>query len=76
MELHQIRYFLAVCEAGSVTRAAELCHVAQPSLTRAVKKLEGGAGREQRRAPDRAHVDRGGRRLPSRTEPGKVIRQA
>ena len=39
MELHQIRYFLAVCEAGGVTRAAELCNVAQPSLTRAIKKL-------------------------------------
>jgi DNA-binding transcriptional LysR family regulator len=44
MELHQIRYFLAVCEAGGVTRAAELCNVAQPSLTRAVKKLEAELG--------------------------------
>ncbi len=44
MELHQIRYFLAVCEAGGVTRAAELCNVAQPSLTRAVKILEAELG--------------------------------
>ena len=40
MEMHQIRYFLAVCEELNFTRAAERCHVAQPSLTRAVKLLE------------------------------------
>src|SRR3954451_5047651 len=46
MEMHQIRYFLAVCEELNFTRAADSCHVAQPSLTRAVKLLEeelGGA---------------------------------
>ena len=40
MEMHQIRYFLAVCDELNFTRAAEKCHVAQPSLTRAVKLLE------------------------------------
>jgi LysR family hydrogen peroxide-inducible transcriptional activator len=40
MEMHQIRYFLAVCETLNFTRAAERCNVAQPSLTRAVKSLE------------------------------------
>ena len=40
MEMHQIRYFLAVAETLNFTRAAELCNVTQPSLTRAVKKLE------------------------------------
>jgi LysR family transcriptional regulator, hydrogen peroxide-inducible genes activator len=40
MEMHQIRYFLAVAEELNFTRAAEKCHVAQPSLTRAVKLLE------------------------------------
>jgi LysR family transcriptional regulator, hydrogen peroxide-inducible genes activator len=40
MEMHQIRYFLAVCEHLNFTRAAEHCHVAQPSLTRAIKLLE------------------------------------
>lgn len=46
MEMHQIRYFLAVAEELNFTRAAEKCHVAQPSLTRAIKLLEeelGGA---------------------------------
>ena len=40
MEMHQVRYFLAVCEAQNFTRAAEACNVAQPSLTKAIKKLE------------------------------------
>jgi DNA-binding transcriptional LysR family regulator len=40
MEMHQIRYFLAVCDELNFTRAAEKCHVAQPSLTRAIKLLE------------------------------------
>ena len=40
MEMHQVRYFLAVAENLNFTRAAEQCHVAQPSLTSAIKKLE------------------------------------
>ena len=40
MEMHQVRYFLAVCEEENFTRAAEACNVAQPSLTKAIRKLE------------------------------------
>ena len=40
MEMHQVRYFLAMCETMNFTRAAERCHVSQPALTRAIKKLE------------------------------------
>lgn len=40
MEMHQVRYFLAVCRTLNFTKAAEECNVAQPSLTRAVQKLE------------------------------------
>src|SRR4029453_10951985 len=40
MEMHQIRYFLAVCNTLNSTRAAEQCHVTQPALTRAIQKLE------------------------------------
>ncbi len=40
MEMHQIRYFLAVCDTLNFTRAAEQCHVTQPALTRAIQKLE------------------------------------
>ena len=44
MEMHQVRYFLAVARTLNFTKAAEECHVAQPSLTRAVKLLEGELG--------------------------------
>ena len=44
MEMHQVRYFLAVARASNFTRAAEECNVAQPSLTRAIKLLEGELG--------------------------------
>lgn len=40
MDLHQIRYFLAVCETLNFTKAAERCHITQPSLTRAIQNLE------------------------------------
>jgi DNA-binding transcriptional LysR family regulator len=40
MEMHQVRYFLAVCRTLNFTKAADECNVAQPSLTRAVQKLE------------------------------------
>ncbi len=40
MEIHQVRYFLAVCEQLNFTKAARKCHVTQPSLTRAIQLLE------------------------------------
>jgi DNA-binding transcriptional LysR family regulator len=46
MEMHQIRYFLAVSETLNLTKAAERCNVAQPSLTRAIKVLEAELGGE------------------------------
>ncbi|MGZ5044875.1 MAG: LysR family transcriptional regulator [Methylobacter sp.] len=44
MEIQQIRYFLAVCDQGSITHAAQLTYVSQPSLTQAIKKLEDEMG--------------------------------
>jgi LysR family hydrogen peroxide-inducible transcriptional activator len=64
MELHQIRYFLALCEELHFTRAAERCAVAQSSLTRAIKTLErelGGALFHRARA--RTHLTRLGERV-------------
>lgn len=44
MELQQLRYFMALCDRGSFTRAADQCAVTQPALTRAIKKLEDELG--------------------------------
>ena len=64
MELYQIRYFLAVCGTLNFTRAAEQCHVSQPSLTRAVKKLEDELGGELlRRERSRTHLTELGHRM-------------
>lgn len=40
MEMHHVKYFLALCDTLNFTRAAEKCNVSQPSLTRAIKQLE------------------------------------
>jgi DNA-binding transcriptional LysR family regulator len=40
MEMHQVRYFVALCEVLNFTKAADHCGVAQPSLTKAIQKLE------------------------------------
>lgn len=37
MELRQLRYFIAVSHLGSVTGAAEQCHVAQPAISIAIR---------------------------------------
>src|SRR5262249_5450485 len=40
MELRQVRYFLTVASTLNFTRAAEMCNVTQPALTKGVQKLE------------------------------------
>lgn len=40
MNLQQLRYLVATADAGTMTRAAQSVHVAQPSLSRAVRALE------------------------------------
>src|SRR2546429_236839 len=65
MELHQIRYYLALCETLNFARAAERCNVSQPSLTRAVQKLEQELGGLLiRREGRRTHL----------TELGRIVR--
>ena len=44
MEFQQLKYICAIADAGSFSRAAERCHVAQPSLSQQVLKLEEDLG--------------------------------
>jgi DNA-binding transcriptional LysR family regulator len=44
MELHQVRYFVALCDTLNFTRAADACNVTQPALTRAIQRLEDELG--------------------------------
>jgi LysR family hydrogen peroxide-inducible transcriptional activator len=44
VEIQQARYFTALCDVLNFTRAAERCHVTQPSLTRAIRLLEDELG--------------------------------
>lgn len=66
MEMHQVRYFLAVAKNLNFTRGAEECNVSQPSLTRAIKQLEGELGGDlfRRERPQAQLTELGGRMLP------------
>jgi len=64
MELHQLRYFVSVARLGNFTRAAEQCHVSQPSLSQQVQKLERQLGQRL--------LDRLGRRAVL-TEAGQAL---
>src|SRR6266478_3659447 len=44
MEIHQLRYFIAVADEGNVSRAAAKVRVAQPSLSQQIRKLEAEIG--------------------------------
>ena len=64
MEMHQIRYFLAVARTLHFTRAAEECHVTQPALTRAIQLLEAELGGELlRRERTLTHLTELGQRM-------------
>jgi LysR family hydrogen peroxide-inducible transcriptional activator len=64
MEMHQLRYFVAVAQTGNFSRAAEQCHVSQPSLSQQILKLEKGLGQRL--------FDRLGRRVQL-TEAGRLL---
>jgi len=64
MEMHQLRYFVAVARTGSFSRAAEHCHVSQPSLSQQIQKLERSLGQRL--------FDRLGRRA-ALTDAGRLL---
>src|SRR6188472_2159129 len=66
MEMHQVRYFLAAVDELNFTKAAEKCNVSQPSLTRAIKQLEGELGGDlfRRERPHAQLTELGQRMLP------------
>lgn len=66
MELHEIRYFLALSDTLNFTRAAERCNVSQPALTRAIRNLEDKLG-----GGPLIHRERGNTHL---TELGSIMR--
>lgn len=60
MEMQQLRYAVTVARAGNFSRAAEHCHVSQPSLSQQIQKLEDELGerlfdRMKRRARPTPH---------------------
>jgi LysR family hydrogen peroxide-inducible transcriptional activator len=44
MEMQQLRYVVAVAKTANFSRAAEHCHVSQPTLSQQIQKLEGEIG--------------------------------
>lgn len=64
MEMHQVRYFLALANTLNFTKAADECNVTQPALTRAIKQLEDEFGGELiRRERSQSHLTELGRRM-------------
>jgi DNA-binding transcriptional LysR family regulator len=64
MELRQLKYFVAVTEEGSFTKAAAKVHVAQPGVSAQIRRLERELGQEL--------LDRSGRTVRT-TEAGMAV---
>lgn len=61
-----LRYFVAVAEEGTLTRAAELLFVSQPALTKQIKQLEAQLG---------VRLFTRSRTGMALTEPGRVLQE-
>lgn len=46
MELRQLKYFLAICQHGSISKAAQKLYVTQPNITRQIQSLEQELGQQ------------------------------
>ena len=67
MELRDFSYFLGVIEAGSISKAASQLHVAQPTISQALMRIEREIGRD---LIHRSNNKRAGLRL---TDAGKAV---
>lgn len=77
MELQQIKCFLAVAETLNFTRAAERCGVSQPSLSRAIQKLEEEVGGKLiRRERNRTHLTELGAIMRPRLQQSLTLAQS
>ncbi|MBL8518973.1 MAG: LysR family transcriptional regulator [Betaproteobacteria bacterium] len=75
MELYQLRSFVAIAEAGRLTRAADALHVSQPALSAQLRALEDELGLTLfRRGHEGMHLTEAGRHLLARAE--KVLSAA
>lgn len=64
MEFQEVRYFLALSQTLNFTKAAGACHVSQPALTRAIRKMEDEfGGLLFSREPNNTHMTELGRLL-------------
>src|SRR5690606_41972834 len=64
MNLHHLKVFLAVAEAGSISRGAESLHISQPAVTREIREPEASLGLPLfDRHPPGVKPTQGGRRL-------------
>ena len=57
MQLHQLKYFVAVVKTGSITKAAEQCFISQPSISQQLAKLEESIGRALLQKKDKPEND-------------------
>jgi len=65
LSLQDLRYFVAIVEAGGVTLAARRCHAAQPTLSHALARVESAVGEPV--------LSRGAGKALSLTEAGDVL---